>query len=80
MRLSPLDSHWLEFTGLDSQAPCSQKNPTELTSFSHKDVNSYIQPTLHRQADQGPSNGPKAGDKLHHCHDSFSTSKHLSQS
>ena len=62
------------------QAPCSQKNPTALTSFSHEDVNSDIQPTLHRQADQGPSNGPKAGDKIHHCQDSFSTSKHLSQS
>ena len=62
------------------QAPCSQENPTELTSFSHEDVNSDIQPTLHRQADHGPSNGPKAGDKLHHCQDSFSTSKHLSQS
>ena len=41
MRLSPLDSRWLEIhASWTKQAPCSQKNPTELTFFSHGNVNS----------------------------------------
>lgn len=41
MRLSPLDSHWLErHAGWTKQAPCSRKNPTELTFFSRGNVNS----------------------------------------
>lgn len=41
MRLSPLDSRWLErHAGWTKQEPCSRKNPTELTFFSRGNVNS----------------------------------------